>query len=283
MKVAIESINQIRCSPWPTFCTARTYRNDVHLPLEHTYTYSCHTYRYQVQWYLKLKLLKYSICGADLVGFYYKYRLNYQLVGITILNKMKIFCFALLASCLSSTYGYAPQHKGLTSKKSGNLFEKEKQVAAAAIASVFLASNVLAVAPAVAAVTDFGSSEIVSARSGGRMGGRSMGGSMGGRSMGRSYAAPRTSYSSTTIVRPMVAPPVVVSPFGGGFGYGYNPMGGFGLGYGLGALNSGGNAIRDYQQESEIQREKAELEVAKQKAEDLENRIKALESASTSQ
>jgi cell division protein FtsB len=56
-------------------------------------------------------------------------------------------------------------------------------------------------------------------------------------------------------------------------------MGGFGLGYGLGALNSAGNEIRDYRQESEIQQSRAELEQAKAREAELEARLKKLEEA----
>jgi len=156
------------------------------------------------------------------------------------------------------------------------------QIGGAVVAAV-LALNVAApvsqaaMAAAAAAPPDFGSPELVAARSGGRAGGRAGGGS---RSRS-SYSAPsRTMYrSSTTIVRPMIAsPPIVISPFGGGYGYGYgNPMGGFGLGYGLGAINSAGDSMRDYRQESEIQQSKAELEQAKARELELEQRIKALE------
>ena len=52
-----------------------------------------------------------------------------------------------------------------------------------------------------------------------------------------------------------------------------------GLGYSLGAAGSVGNEIRDANQESEIQRERVELEAAKQKAADLEARLKKLEKA----
>jgi len=129
---------------------------------------------------------------------------------------------------------------------------------------------------------DFGpSSTIIAGRGGGgRGGGRAMGG--GGRSMGRgggsygggaSYARPvvsRTTYISR--------PSVVVSPFGYG-GFGYSPFGGMGLGYGLGAASSIGNEIRDNRQESEIQNERVELELAKQKAAQLEQRLAMLEQA----
>merc|ERR1739848_214535 len=185
-----------------------------------------------------------------------------------------------LALCLLGANAFAPQLQPQSSKTSLNLFEDGKKALVGFFAGAILATSIMDVTPANAfQPDDFGTTQVVAARSGGRAGGRSMGGgSMGGRSMGggRSYAAPRSSYSSTTtIVRPMIAPPVMVSPFG--FGYGYNPMGGFGLGYGLGAMNNAGNEIRDYQQENEIQRSKAELEQAKQKQAELEQRLKALE------
>ena len=89
-------------------------------------------------------------------------------------------------------------------------------------------------------------------------------------------------YSRTTIIappRPIISAPIVVSPFGAGigYGYGYNPMGGFGLGYGLGAMNSIGDTVRDYRQDSDIQRDREELEVSKQKQAELEARIRELE------
>lgn len=122
------------------------------------------------------------------------------------------------------------------------------KLAAGVLGAALFVNAAFSVSPAVAFGIDDGdvggiasSSQVISARSGGRVGGRS---SMGGRSAYRAPPAPRTTYrSSTTVVRPMIsAPPVVVSPFGAGigYGYGYNPMGGFGLGYGLGAMNSAG-------------------------------------------
>lgn len=55
-----------------------------------------------------------------------------------------------------------------------------------------------------------------------------------------------------------------------------------GLGYGLGAMNSAGDSIRDYRQESEIQQSKAELEQAKAREAELEQRIRALEQSTNS-
>ena len=70
---------------------------------------------------------------------------------------------------------------------------------------------------------------------------------------------------------------IMGSPFGGGYGYGGSPFGGFGLGYGMGAMNNAGDQARDYRQETEIQTGKTELEQAKVRAAELELRIKALE------
>jgi hypothetical protein len=156
-----------------------------------------------------------------------------------------------------------------------------KKVAASAFAAAFLAANVVAMDPALAldsSVFDFGSSEVISARSGGRSGGRVSSG--GARSS--SY-----SRSSTTIVRPTtvirtsptyVAPPVYIAP-SIGYGYGYNPLGGLGMGYALGSMNNIGNDMRDYRQESEIQQSKAQLEQARIKEAELEARLRQLEAA----
>lgn len=178
---------------------------------------------------------------------------------------------------------FAPLHvarlESSTSLKASSNPNNNNKLAAGAVAAALFVNAAFSATPALAALDDFGvgsSSQVLAARSGGRMGGRSM----GGRS---SFRAPTSYRSSTTIVRPMMAaPPVVISPFGGGYGYGgfgYNPLGGFGLGYGLGAVQNSANTMRDYQQESEIQRSKAELEEAKAKEAELEARLKALEEA----
>merc|ERR1712050_248933 len=124
---------------------------------------------------------------------------------------------------------------------------------------------------------DFGSSQVVAARSGGRAGGRA--------SSSSSYRS-SSSYSSrpsstrvverTTVIQQPTyvapTPTVIVSP-----GYSYNPMGGFGLGYGLGAINSIGNAMQDARQEAEISQSRAELQNAKMKEMELEARLRQLE------
>lgn len=146
------------------------------------------------------------------------------------------------------------------------------------VLGTYILTNVIFSSPVAASVSDdygnndgpssTGSSLVVAARSGGRAGGRS---SM---SSSRSYAPAR----STTIIRPTIgiAPaPVIVSPFG----FGYNPLGGFGLGYGLGAASNMGNEFRDYNQEREITQSKIELEQTKAREAALEQRLKALEDA----
>lgn len=99
------------------------------------------------------------------------------------------------------------------------------KTASSALAAAFIFSNVMAVEPALASpMKDFAeSSEVIAARSGGRMGGRS--------SMGTRSAAPKSynNYRSTTVIRrsspsvivtpPMYSPtPMFGFPFGGGFG-----------------------------------------------------------------
>lgn len=182
-----------------------------------------------------------------------------------------------IAVLLSGCLAFVPSPAGPTKTAlHASSMDKRGQQLTAGVVAAALALGTLQPLPASA--HDFGSSQIIAARSGGRAGGRAY------RAPSRSsYAAPsRTTYrSSTTIVRPMIAPsPVIVSPFG----YGYSsPFSGFGLGYGLGAMNSAGDSYRDYRQESEIQRSQMELEQAKQREAELETRLKALEDAQKQQ
>lgn len=122
---------------------------------------------------------------------------------------------------------------------------------------------------------DLGTSQIVAARSGGRAGGRS---SMGARSSPRGGSAYRSAPSAARYyapARPIVSP-VIVSPFGYS-PFGYSPFGGLGMGYGLGAMNGIGGELRDQSQDRRLADEQAELAAAKQRAADLEERVKALE------
>lgn len=98
-----------------------------------------------------------------------------------------------------------------------------KKLAASAVTAAVIFSAALP--PAVAADKNFaGSTQVVAARSGGRMGGRS--------SMGSRGRAP-SSYSRTTVIRPAVrSPSVIVAPtpfYGSPFGY--SPFGPFGTYY----------------------------------------------------
>lgn len=101
-----------------------------------------------------------------------------------------------------------------------------KKAATSFVAAAFLMANAVAVAPAQAFDDfDFGSSQVLAGRSGGRVGGRS--------SAARAPSRSRSSSSSThviertTIVQPSYSSPsVIVAP--PMYGYGYNPMPGLG-------------------------------------------------------
>jgi len=154
------------------------------------------------------------------------------------------------------------------------------KIATSFVAAAFLLSNTALSEPAIAFGGDVDSSnfldstsQVLAGRSGGRAGGRSS-----YRAPPRSAPRPSVrSSSSTTIIRPgptIVAPPV----YGGGFGYGYNPLfSPFGFGMGLNTLNNINNDIRDYRQEGEIQSTKAQLDESRRKEAVMEERIRQLE------
>ena len=144
----------------------------------------------------------------------------------------------------------------------------------ASVASAILLSSTVATPDAFAASpdVDFGSNTVISARSGGRAGGRSSASSMRAPPPS-ARSAPTTTINRTTVIAapaPVISSPVVVSPFG------YSPFGGIGYGA-LGAVNAIGNEMRDIRQENEIARERAELEVSKQRQQQLEQRLYELE------
>lgn len=197
---------------------------------------------------------------------------------------MKSFAIVVSALLIGSSEAFAPvapaSGRVATSLEAAREDDFSlKKVAASAFAAAFLAANVVAMEPALALDSfDFGSSEVISARSGGRSGGRV---SSGGARSSSSY-----SRSSTTIVRPTtvitspsyMAPPVYIAPPVIGYGgYGYNPLGGLGMGYALGSMNNIGNDMRDMRQESEIQQSKVQLEQARMKEAELEARLRQLE------
>ena len=182
---------------------------------------------------------------------------------ILLILGSKAFAFAPIQRTPSSSRSITLQ----AARKDGNV---ERIVAASAVAATLILSSTLSAGAALAFSDN--TSLLLAARSGGRG---------GGRAVMRSAPSSRV-YSRTTIIappRPIISAPIVVSPFGAGigYGYGYNPMGGFGLGYGLGAMNSIGDTVRDYRQDSDIQRDREELEVSKQKQAELEARIRELE------
>jgi hypothetical protein len=141
---------------------------------------------------------------------------------------MKFFA-AIALLCASGVSGFVAPSASKQSTTSLSMSPEEgmKKAAVSFMAAAFLAGNLAAVEPAFAAADDmdFGSSQVVAARSGGRAGGRS---SAPRRAPSRSsYSAP--SQSRTVINRTYMQPsPVIVAPpiYGGGFGY--NPMGGLG-------------------------------------------------------
>jgi len=153
--------------------------------------------------------------------------------------------------------------------------ETTKKVAASVLAATFILGNIATVSPA-DAIDDsmFGSSTVVAGRSGGRAGGRSSGARM---------SRPSSSYSnrsSTVINRTYVtpspvysSPSVIMAP-----SYGYNPMGGLGLGLGLNAVNQIGNDMRDNRQEREIQDTRSQLNESRSREAQMEARLRQLES-----
>ena len=151
---------------------------------------------------------------------------------LLIFRKMKVLAaITLLVVSTGGVSAFAPapvvDHSSTTSLHAMT----PKKAAVSAVAAAFLAGNLAMAEPAMALMdnaptVDFGSSQVVAGRSGGRA---------GGRSSARMSAPRRSSYGSTSssrtvINRTYVAPPVMVSPYGGGYGYGYgyNPLPGIG-------------------------------------------------------
>lgn len=129
---------------------------------------------------------------------------------------------AFLLATGAQAFTTMPKTKSQTSL---NMLPKDAgKIAAASCAAALLTANI-AFADAAFAMDDmdFGSSQIVAARSGGRAGGRSS-----ARSAPRSAprAASNTVIQRTTVVRP--SPVIVAPPVYGGYGYGYNPVPGLG-------------------------------------------------------
>lgn len=195
---------------------------------------------------------------------------------------------AIVASLLaSSALAFAPAPTTRVSSTALNYSVKKDEDFRKAVSSVFAAAFValnIAAVPAFAVdeTMDFGSSQVVAARSGGRSGGRvsSGGNSQAYRSSSSSSRNTYKSYSSTTIIAPPPSPTVYVAP-SYSMGYSYNPLGDLATGYALGSVGSAigniGNAMQDARQEQEIQRSRQELEQARMKEAELEGRLRALE------
>lgn len=139
---------------------------------------------------------------------------------------MKFFA-AVAFLCASGVSGFvAPSGAKQSTALHMTPEEGMKRAAVSFVAAAFLASNLAVVEPAFAVDDmDFGSSQVVAARSGGRAGGRSSAARAPSRPS--SYSSSR---SSTVIQRTYVQPsPVIVAPpIYGGYGYGYNPLPGLG-------------------------------------------------------
>lgn len=189
---------------------------------------------------------------------------------------IKSFTAAMALLCVSGASAFAPANAPKTSITSlqmgSNNEETSKKVVASVLAATFILGNVAAVAPA-QAIDDsaFGTSTVVAARSGGRAGGRSS----GARSSYRPSSSSSYRPSSTTVInRTYVSPsPVMMAP-----SYGYNPMGGLGLGLGLNAVGQIGNNMRDYRQEQEIQDTRSALNQSQAREAQMEARLRQLES-----
>jgi hypothetical protein len=172
----------------------------------------------------------------------------------------------LIAICCATASAFAPQPQTTSSRLSTTslaAYEPQK-MAASLLLGAFVLSNVASVAPSVAFDPDFGTTELLAARS-------------GGRASRMSAPPPRIIERQTTVIHSSpayVAPaaPVFLAPAPV-----YNPMPGLGLGLGLSAINDVGNAMRDYRQETEIQQSKAELQQARIKEAELEARLRNLE------
>ena len=196
---------------------------------------------------------------------------NYELTHINSTMQLSSIV-ALLAISSTSAFAPAPSTKASTSLNAENKFSK---FVTASLASAIILSSVAAVPDAFAADTNmnFGTSDIIAARSGGRGGGRSSGGGGGARrAPTQSYRPAPTTINRTTIMAaptPMYSAPIVIgspfSPFG---------MGGYGA---FGAVNAISNEMRDNRQEGEIQRGRTELEISKQRQAQLEQRLNDME------
>lgn len=178
---------------------------------------------------------------------------------------------AVALASAPSVFAFAPVSNGQAKSTSLNMVNEEsmKKAATSFAAAAFLMANVAAVAPAFAVDDmDFGSTQVVAARSGGRAGGRSSARRAPSRAPSRSTTVINR---STYIAPPVYSSPVYVAPPL------YNPMPGLGLGIGLNAMNQIGNDMRDYRQETEIRDTRSELQRSQMREAEMEARLRQLE------
>merc|ERR1712127_659929 len=99
----------------------------------------------------------------------------------------------------------------------------------------------------------------------------------GARSSTRSSPASAGSRTSVNVYTPRPSPTVIVAPSVGYSPFGYSPFGGFGMGYGLGAVGGIGSEIREINQERQLSQERAELAATKEREAQLAERVRNLE------
>jgi hypothetical protein len=202
----------------------------------------------------------------------------------TVSYKMTLRSAFISLFCIASASAFTPLHLTQQSRPTTSLNSLEgvqKSIASFA-ASVTILSNVFIALPtpsANAIYFDYGSTELIAARSGGRAGGRSS-----------SYRAPPAQRSSTLsrpdpvviretrIITPsysggttvMMPPPMYMAPAQPSFP-------GLGLVAGYSAINAIGEGMREARQENEIRDARAAVTEARIKEAELEARLKSLE------
>lgn len=187
---------------------------------------------------------------------------------------------ALMVISGASAFAPASVQKSTTSLEMKNS-PFSKFVTASVASAILLSSTIAPDAQAITGDFDFGSDNVIAARSGGRAGGRSSASTMRSPPPSSRPSTTVNNYSRTTVVQqspaivapaPVVVSPVVVSPVVSPFG---SP---FGVGYGaLGVVNAIGNEMREGRQEAEIRREREELQESKNRQFMLEQRLNQME------
>mmetsp|Transcript_7597 Transcript_7597/g.10334 ORF Transcript_7597/g.10334 Transcript_7597/m.10334 type:complete len:251 (-) Transcript_7597:13-765(-) len=213
----------------------------------------------------------------------------------TTMKTFSLFLFLTLGSTFAFNANLPSPRSGAPSmpeinddlnNERGKSIKQIRHIAAITAASMVLTTAVLTPDASLALSTEQhivsgvspeSSSIVLSARSGGRSGGRASGGGYSRPSYSGSHGG-YSGLSRTTIVQPrttIVAPPQMM--YGSPSFLAPSPFGGFGLGYGLGAAGAVGDALRDMNQESEIQRSRQQLEESRMRTAEMEMRLRQLE------